>query len=455
MNEGNLNEIIEQMSKEKNIDKQIVIEALEEAILKAAKKHFGENRDIEAKYNNDIGRVEIFQYMKVVEQITDPFRELSLSDARKVDPGAQIDDELGFQIFYLDGEKEKAQEEDKKYGDILKIKTYRNTFGRIAAKTAKNVIFLKIQEAERLQVYNEYKDRKGELVTGVARRFEKGNVIVDLGKAEAILLLKEQIPRESFRPGDRVQAYLKDVLRDTKGHQLLLSRTDPRFVIKLFEKEVPEIYEGIVKIMAIAREPGERTKIAVNSLDPDVDPVGACVGMKGTRVQAVVQEIRGEKIDIVPYSSDLAKYVCNAIAPAEVQRVLIDESNRQIELILSDAQLSLAIGKKGQNVKLASKLLDWKIEIHSETFIENVKERMRQHFSKIDGIEMPIVEYIFKLGYHSPDNILKMDESDALTIPKMSKEIFEKIQKASSELKQILDEEIKKEKEAVGEHISA
>jgi len=439
--ENNWSEIIDLVSREKGIPRTVFISALEEAILKAAKKVFGEKRTLEAAFNDEVGQVELFQYMTVVDEITDPMTEISVEDAELVDPEAQPGDELGFQIFYLEADKDKAREEDMKHGDILKIQTYRNAFGRIAAQTAKHVVLKNIQEAERSQVYDEYKDRLFDLVTGVARRFEKGNVIVDLGKAEAILPLREQCPRESYRAGDRVQAFVKDVTMEQRGHQIILSRTDPRFVSKLFEKEVPEIYEGIVKIMAVAREAGERTKVAVASSDSDVDPVGACVGMKGSRVQAVVQELRGEKIDIIPWSVDLARYVCAAIAPAVVQRVLIDENNHQVELIVADDQLSLAIGRRGQNVKLASKLLDWNIEIHGESRVQEMKERLKVELVKLDGIDESTAEYLFKLGYHSPENLLNADESELASIPGIGREKAEAIQQIAFELKQKLKEE--------------
>jgi N utilization substance protein A len=437
----NWTEVIDLVSREKGIPREVFIEALEEAILKAARKVFGEERELEAAFNLESGQVELFQYMKVVDDVADEMTELSVEDAVRVDPEAQPGDELGFQIFYLEGDRDKAREEDMKFGDILKIETYRRAFGRIAAQTAKHVVLQKVQEAERTLVFNEYKDRKGELVTGVARRFEKGNVIVDLGKAEAILPFKEQCPRESYRAGDRVQAYVKDVTRDPKGHQIILSRTDPRFVVKLFEKEVPEIYEGIVRITAVAREPGERTKLAVTSTDSDVDPVGACVGMKGSRVQAVVQELRGEKIDIIPFSIDQARYVCAAIAPASVQRVLIDENNHQIELIVGDDQLSLAIGRRGQNVKLASKLLGWNIEIHGESRITEVKARLKEDLLKLPALDESTIEYLFKLGYHSPENLLNADESEIAAIPGISLDTSQGIQQIAYELKQKLKAE--------------
>lgn len=438
----NWSDVIEIVSREKGIPRQVFVQALEEAILKAARKVFGEERTLEATFNEETGQVELFQYMTVMDEVANPMTELALEDAHRVDPDAQPGDELGFQIFYLEADRDKAREEDLKYGDILGLKTYRKSFGRIAAQTAKHVIMQKVQEAERALVFNEYKDRQGDLVTGVARRFEKGSVIVDLGKAEAILPFREQCPRESYRPGDRVQAYVKEVNREARTHQIILSRTDPRFVVKLFEKEVPEIYEGIVKIVGVAREPGERTKLAVTSTDSDVDPVGACVGMKGSRVQAVVQELRGEKIDIIPFSMDLARYVCAAIAPAAVQRVLIDENNQQIELIVADDQLSLAIGRRGQNVKLASRLLGWNIEIHGESRIAELKTRLKEVLVGVEGLDESMVEYLFKLGYHSPENLLNADEMELAAIPGITIERAQAIQQVAYELKARLKVEV-------------
>ena len=416
-------DILDQVSREKGIPKKVIVEALEQAILKAAAKVFGEERSLEATYNPEKGQVELFQYMEVVEEIENKDTEINLQQAVIVDSEAEVGDELGFQIFYLESDKERAKEEDEKYQDILNIRTSRKIFGRIAAQTVKKEILKKVQEAERNMVYADYKDREGDLVTGTVRRFERGSVIVDLGRAEGLLPAREQCPRESYRPGDRVQAYLKEVVKDTRGHQLILSRTDPRFVEELFEKEVPEIYEGIVTIMNVARDPGERTKIAVVSKDSDVDPVGACVGLKGARVQAIVQELKGEKIDIVPYSPDLARYVCNAIAPAEVVRVLIDEDSKQIELIVPDDQQSLAIGRRGQNVKLASKLVQWKIEVHSLGQVDAWKEQLAEILHEIEGIEEASIQYIFKLGYNTPQNLAQLDDVELMAIPGVTPEI--------------------------------
>jgi len=431
----NLNLMLDHAAKEMDLPRDVLVKAIEDAIETAAHKIFGGDRELEANYNSETGSVDLLQFMAVVAEIDDPDREITLDQAKLVDPDAEVGDELGFQIFYLEKDKDKAEGEDKKHGDILGIRQARATFGRIAAQTAKQVIKQRIREAERSRVFDEYKDRQGELVTGRARRFERGNVIVALPRAEGILPAREQMHRESYRAGDRVQAFVKEVRSDSRGPQIILSRTDPGLIFKLFEMEVPEIYEGIVRIVAVAREPGERTKIAVASRDPDVDPVGACVGIKGSRVQAVVQELKGEKIDIVPFSEDIAKFVCNAIAPADVVRVLIDERNETIELIVPDDQLSLAIGRRGQNVRLASQLVSWKIDIHPESKISEFKDELRyylaQHMSDLDPES---VEYMFKLGFHSAENIINADASELLAVPDLDQETAEALQEVCEDL---------------------
>jgi N utilization substance protein A len=431
----NLTLTLELVAKEKDIPKEVLIKAVEDAIEAAAHKAFGENRELEANFNADTGSVDLLQFMEVVDEVDFPERELTMDQARLVDPDAEIGDELGFQIFYLDKDKDKAEEEDRKHGDLLGLRQSRQSFGRIAAQTAKQVILQRVREAERSRVYDEYKDRQGELVTGRARRFERGNVIVALPRAEGILPAREQMHRESYRAGDRVQAYVKEVRSDARGPQIVLSRTDPGLIYKLFEMEVPEIYEGIVKLRAVAREPGERTKIAVASTDPDVDPVGACVGIKGSRVQAVVQELKGEKIDIVPWSEDIAKFVCNAIAPADVIRVLIDERNEAIELIVPDDQQSLAIGRRGQNVRLASQLVGWRIDINAESKVAEYKDELRywlaQHMPKLESDQ---VEFMFRLGFHSAENIINADASELTAVPEMDETLAEELQECCEDL---------------------
>ena len=430
----NLNQVIDQVSKEKGIDLESLQETLELAILQAAKKVFGAEREIEAQYNRDQGVVELFQIIRLAETIEDPYNELTLEEAEEHGLDAEIGDELLFQIFYLSQDGEKAREQDERYGDILQLKGRRRSFGRIAAQTAKQVITQRIREAERDNVFSEYVDRKGEIITGVVRRFERGNIIVDLGRTEAILPIREQVPRESYRPGERVQAYVLDVQKNARGPQIVLSRTSPGLLIKLFEMEVPEIYEGIVRIETAAREPGSRAKIAVSSRDPDVDPVGACVGMKGSRVQAVVQELRGEKIDIVPYSEDSARFVCNAIQPAEVSRVLIDDEGFTMELIVPDDQLSQAIGRRGQNVRLASQLTGWKIDIHSESKILEMEQEARLALVALEGIEEDQIDTLRRLGYRSLEHIAGTSIEELGNIPGVSLEAAERIRDGAIEL---------------------
>jgi N utilization substance protein A len=430
----NLNLVIDQVAKDKGIDKASLRETLEQAILQAAKKVFGQDRQIEAEYNQDDGVVELFQVMRVVADVTDPVSEISLEEALEHGLEVTAGEDLLFQIFYLPKDAERAREQDERYGDILQLKSQRQSFGRIAAQTAKQVITQRIREAERDNVYSEYVDRKGELITGIVRRFERGNIVVDLGRAEAILPVREQVPRESYRPGDRIQAYVLDVQRNTKGPQIILSRTSPGLLIKLFEMEVPEIYEGIVRIETAAREPGSRAKIAVSSRDPDVDPVGACVGMKGSRVQAVVQELRGEKIDIVPYSEDPARFVCNAIQPAEVAKVLIDDENLTMELIVPDDQLSQAIGRRGQNVRLASQLTGWKIDIHSESKVRELEEEARLALLTVEGINEDQVDTLWRLGYRSLDQIASTPEEELANMPGINAEAARRLREGADDL---------------------
>ncbi|MDQ3033317.1 MAG: transcription termination factor NusA [Myxococcota bacterium] len=412
-----LQQIIEQVSKEKGIDPQVLTETMEQAILTAAKRTFGMNRELEARYNAETGNVDLFQYMTVVDDVGDEERQISVEDARRHGLEAEIGEELGFQIFYLPEDTDKARQQDKEFGDLLQMQQHRRGFGRIAAQTAKQVIIQRVRDAERELIFNEFKDRRGELITGIVRRFERGsNIIVDLGRTEAILPAREQTPRESYRPGDRIVALLKDIDREARGPQIILSRTDVGLLVKLFEMEVPEIYEGIVKIVAAAREPGARSKIAVTSRDNDVDPVGACVGMKGSRVQAVVQELRGEKIDIVPFDRDPARFVCNAIAPAEVSRVIIDEGASSMELVVPDAKLSLAIGRRGQNVRLASQLTGWKLDIISDTRFRQIEDQAMDALSMISSVDENVSKALYRAGFRSLDEILESPDQELATI---------------------------------------
>jgi N utilization substance protein A len=355
----NLKHAIDQLVKEKGIDRQVVLEAMEQAVLTAANKKYRNTRELEAHYNHESGEVELFEFVTVVEEVEDSYKEIGLDEAHEIDPEAEIGDSLG----------EKLDS---------------SGFSRIAAQTAKQVIIQKVRDAERETIYNEYSDRVWEVITGMVRRFEKGELLIDLGRAEAVLPAKEQMPREVYRPGDRIRAIITDIRMTTKGPQIMLSRTHPSMLAKLFEAEVPEIAEGIVEINAIVRDAGSRAKIAVSSNDRDVDPVGACVGMRGARVQNVVSELRGEKIDIIPWSEDIARFACNALSPAQVSKVFVDEEKRALEIIVADDQLSLAIGKRGQNVSLAARLTGCRIDIKSES---KVAEPERQEFSSFDGTD--------------------------------------------------------------------
>jgi N utilization substance protein A len=401
---NNLNVIMDQVAKDKGISKEILVEALEAAMLTAARKVHGLDKDIEAHFNEETGDVEIFEFRTVVEKVEDAATQITVDEAVKLDPDCQVGDSLGLKI-------EKAE------------------LGRIAAQTAKQVIIQRVREAERENIYNEYADRKEELVTGVVRRFERGNIIVDLGRAEAVLPLREQCPRESYRAGDRIQAYVLDVNKQARGSQIVLSRTSPGLLIKLFEMEVPEIYEGIVKIEAAAREPGARSKIAVSSSDRDVDPVGACVGMKGSRVQAVVQELRGEKVDIVPWDEDTARFVCNALAPAEVSRVLVDESNHAMEIIVPDDQLSLAIGRRGQNVRLASQLTGWRLDIISESKVKEIKERAFRSLGRISGVNDIHMQTLYNYGIRCAQDILNAETTFLTAIPGIGEDMANRLKK--------------------------
>ena len=432
--ELNLNHAIEQVSKEKGIDRQILVETIEAAIQTAAKRAFGQQREIEAYYNEQTGEVELFQIIQVAGDIEDPFRDITLEEADETGFDVQLGDELLVQIFYRPEDAERAREQDRRYGKILKLESAKASFGRIAAQTAKQVIIQRVREAERDIVFNEFKDRKGELITGIVRRFEKGNIIVDLDRTDAMLPRGEQTPRESYRAGDRIQAYVKDVQRSSRDPQIILSRAHPGLIEKLFEQEVPEIYEGIVRIVRVAREAGLRSKVAVYSRDADVDPVGACVGMRGSRVQAVVQELRGEKIDIVPYHDDPARFVCSAISPAEVGKVLIDEGNHTMELIVPDDQLSLAIGRGGQNVRLAAQLTGWNLDIISETRLKNIMAEARRALLQYESVSEDMIDTLFTLGYNKLEHIAGASPRELAQIPGFGVENAERIIEAVNDI---------------------
>lgn len=405
-----LDQIVNQVGRDKGISKQVLIDALESAVLSAAKKHFGHGRNLEATYNNDLGEIEIHEFRVVVDRVDDPVTQVTIEDARKeYDPDCEVGDELG-------------------------RKLNSDELGRIAAQTAKQVIVSKLRDAERDIIYNEYRDRKGEIVNGIVQRFERGSLIVNLGRTDAVLPAREQIQRERYRQGDRIRAMILDIYPVSRGPQLVLTRSHPEFMRKLFELGVPEISEGIVEIKAVAREPGERAKIAVYSNDPNVDPVGACVGIKGTRVQSVVSELRGERIDIVTWTPDAPSFVARALSPAEVLRVVLDEEEHAMELVVADDQLSLAIGRKGQNVKLASKLTGWRIDVRSESVAEEESKRARKSLESIPGIGFGESELLFQEGYRSVQEVASAQLEDLKEIEGLDAERAEKIFEGAKEL---------------------
>jgi N utilization substance protein A len=353
-------QIADAVAREKSIDRRIVITAMEDAIAKAARSRYGSETEVHAEIDPKTGELRLARHMLVAETVENSSNQISLQEARLRHPAAQIGDTIADTLPPLE-------------------------YGRIAAQSAKQVIVQKVREAERDRQYDEYKDRIGDIVNGVVKRVEYGNVVVDLGRGEAIVRRDEMLPRETMRNGDRIRAFIYDVRREARGPQIFLSRTHPQFMAKLFAQEVPEIYDGIVEVKAVARDPGSRAKIAVISRDSSVDPVGACVGMRGSRVQAVVNELQGEKIDIIPWSQDIATFVVNALAPAEVAKVVLDEDSERIEVVVPDQQLSLAIGRRGQNVRLASQLTGWDIDILTE---QEESERRQAEFEKRTKIFM-------------------------------------------------------------------
>jgi len=379
--------VVDQVSRDKGISREVLIKALEEALKSAARKKFGNQLDIEVHYNEELGEIEVFQFKDVAEVVTEPALEISLEEGRKLDPECEIGDSLG-----------------------TKMDT--TTFGRIAAQSAKQVIIQKIKDAEKDAVYANYIDRKGEIINGIVQRIDRGDIIVNLGQTEGAVPIREQIPRESYRRGDRVRAMIVEVLHESRGPQVILSRAHKDFLINLFKTEVPEISEGIVKIMGAAREPGIRAKIAVSSSNADIDPVGACVGMKGSRVQNVVQELRGEKIDIISWHVDPAKFVVNALAPAEISRVIIDETDRTMEVIVPDEYLSIAIGKRGQNVRLASKLCGWHLEVQSESKYSEAMQSGYDSLIALPGVGVSMADALYEKGFFSADEVAKAGIED-------------------------------------------
>jgi transcription termination/antitermination protein NusA len=383
--------VIEQVSRDKGIDRHVLIKALEEALKSAARKKYGPKVDIEVQYSEETGELEVFQFKEVAEEVEEPMLQISLQEGRRLDPDCEVGDSLG-----------------------TKMDTA--TFGRIAAQSAKQVIIQKLKDAEKDAVYTSYSERRGEIINGIVQRIDRGDIIVNLGQTEGVLPIREQVPKESYRRGDRIRALILEVLHESRGPQVVLSRTHPSFLITLFRTEVPEISEGIVSIMGASREPGVRAKIAVASSNSDIDPVGACVGMKGSRVQNVVQELRGEKIDIIPWHIDAAKFVCSSLAPAEISRVIIDEDNRSMEVIVPDEFLSIAIGKKGQNVRLASKLTGWHLDVKSESSYNQAMQSGYNSLMALPGVGISLADALYEKGFYSADEIAKASREDLLQI---------------------------------------
>ena len=390
-NKLELLQIADAVAREKAIDRKIVLGAMEEAIAKAARSRYGSETEVRAEIDPKSGELHLSRHMLVVDAVENPAFQITLEEARRHHPAAQVGDTIADKLPPLE-------------------------YGRIAAQSAKQVIVQKVREAERDRQYDEYKDRIGDIVNGIVKRVEYGNVVVDLGRGEAIVRRDEMLPREVFRNGDRIRAYIYDVRREQRGPQIFLSRTHPQFMSKLFAQEVPEIYDGIVEVKAVARDPGSRAKIAVVSRDSSVDPVGACVGMRGSRVQAVVNELQGEKIDIIPWSQDIATFVVNALAPAEVAKVVLDEERERIEVVVPDQQLSLAIGRRGQNVRLASQLTGWDIDILTE---QEESERRQAEFENrtrmfIDSLNVDEVigQLLASEGFGSVEELAMVDAKE-------------------------------------------
>ncbi len=405
-------QIADAVAREKAIDRGIVIAAMEDAIAKAARSRYGAETDVHAEIEPKTGDLRLTRHMLVVETVENPSNQITLEGARKHHPAAQVGDTIADPLPPLE-------------------------YGRIAAQSAKQVIVQKVREAERDRQYAEYKDRIGDIVNGIVKRVEYGNVVVDLGRGEAIVRRDEMLPREVFRNGDRIRAYIYDVRREPRGPQIFLSRTHPQFTAKLFAQEVPEIYDGIVEVKAVARDPGSRAKIAVISRDSSVDPVGACVGMRGSRVQAVVNELQGEKIDIIPWSPDIATFVVNALAPAEVAKVVLDEDKERIEVVVPDQQLSLAIGRRGQNVRLASQLTGWDIDILTE---QEESERRHAEFEArtktfVEALNLDEVmgQLLASEGFGSIEELALVDEKEIAGIEGFDADTARELQERAKE----------------------
>ena len=422
-------QIADAVAREKAIDRSIVITAMEDAIAKAARSRYGAETEVHAEINPKTGELRLNRHMLVVDMVENPANQIGLDEARRHNPAAQIGDTIADTLPPLE-------------------------YGRIAAQSAKQVIVQKVREAERDRQYEEYKDRIADIVNGIVKRVEYGNVVVDLGRGEAIVRRDEMLPREVFRNGDRIRAYIYDVRREPRGPQIFLSRTHPQFMAKLFAQEVPEIYDGIVEVKAVARDPGSRAKIAVISRDSSVDPVGACVGMRGSRVQAVVNELQGEKIDIIPWSADVATFVVNALAPAEVAKVVLDEDSERIEVVVPDQQLSLAIGRRGQNVRLASQLTGWDIDIlteqeESERRQAEFENRTRMYMEALNVDEV-VGQLLASEGFTSVEELALIDLKEIASIEGFDEETAQELQSRARDYLDRIESELDARRRELG-----
>ena len=422
-------QIADAVAREKSIDRQIVIDAMQDAIAKAARSRYGAETDVHAEINPKSGELRLARHLQVVDLVENGAVEITVDEAKRHNPAAQV-------------------------GDVIADPLPPFDFGRIAAQSAKQVIVQKVREAERDRQYDEYKDRIGEIVNGAVKRVEYGNVFVDLGRGEAIIRRDEMIPRETFKVGDRARAYVYDVRREPRGPQIFLSRTHPQFMAKLFGQEVPEIYDGIVEVKAVARDPGSRAKIAVISRDSSIDPVGACVGMRGSRVQAVVGELQGEKIDIIPWSPDVATFVVNALQPAEVAKVVLDEEADKIEVVVPDEQLSLAIGRRGQNVRLASQLTGWDIDILTEQ--EESERRQKEFVQRTElfmnalNVDETVGQLLASEGFRSVEEVAYVEPSELSSIEGFDEDTAAEIQNRAQEYLATIEAELDDKRKALG-----
>ncbi|WP_462323462.1 transcription termination factor NusA [Desulfoplanes sp.] len=409
-----LKKAIDQISKDKGIDRDLLIDTLEEAIRASVVKKYGDDLDIEVSFNEEVGDIEVYQFKVVADEITDPAREITLEDAKLHDPNVQLDDEIGFRMEIED-------------------------LGRIAAQSAKQVIIQRMRDAEHEIIYEEYKDRIGDIVDGIIQRRDRNGWVINLGRTEAILPKNEQIPRERFRQGDRVQTYIVDVKQEGRGPQVVVSRSHHEYMKALFKREVPEIDDGIVTIMGVSRDPGLRAKVAVISHETDVDPVGACVGVKGSRIQNIVQEFRGERIDIVLWNPDITTYAVNALSPAIISRITVDDDEKTLEVVVPDDQLTPAIGRKGQNVKLASKLLGWRVDIFTESRYGEMNQS-RQGLEQLANAADIHVENILEAGFEDVDSVAQSPEEELLDIEGIGEENVADLKSAANLLKESPDD---------------